>query len=345
MINLGTVENYVEDKYVPSQSFKRKNVLTKEEASFWFYYDWDKGGLKHRWAHYLRSDTVGWLGNNTMKFTLLGKHYSVATTIWTLFFGEVPEDFVVEFKDEDFTNTRIENLFIRHYSFISRKRNKASVDNFEKVYVGVSFTEENKWQAKFKGHSSFGSLSKTGPQRASVEEAREDYVRFKTEYMRGLFVYPLWSEKEVVDIQASKFLEEDMIEYFNSLPVYKYQLKFCYRDPYLQKKILPDTYSIGDGRNLNNPVIQKYFKKYDSIFKPRALHLKGCEKRRLKKLLASLQLLYKLPHAKRLSVDKTISLLSFHKAAGRTKTWLKEDKQLLDKAIQTQLLTSIQEDL
>lgn len=349
MLELGTISSSIEDKYIESKSFKRKNVLSQEEAYFWFSYDWNSGCLKHRWAYYLRKDNVGWLSNDSYKFVLLGTIYSVTTTIWTLFFGEVPDDFVVDYKDGDSSNTRIENLFIRHYSFIVRKKTNKELYRFEKSYTGVSFIENEQgltgWQAKFKGHSSFGNVSKTGPLRDNIEDARQDYVKFKTEYMRGLFVYPLWNPSEQIYLNQDKFLDEDMVDYFNSLPVHKYQIKFCYKDPYLSNKILPDIYSIGDCRNTDHPVIQKYFEKYNTLFKSRLSYLKAKEKKRLKELLVATQTMHKLPLTRRLSFDKVVSLLSYYKVSGLTKNWSESDKLLLDNALQAHfLLTSRLED-
>lgn len=338
MLSLGTVDNSgIDDKYQIKQSFRRKNILSQEESHFWFTYDWKGNCLKHRWARYLRNDRVGWFSNNTAKFVLMGKAYSVASTIWTLFFGEVPSDFVVDFKDGDNTNISIQNLFIRHYSFISRRhgveRNGALL---EKTYTGVSLVD-NGWQAKFRGHSSFGSVTQIGVVRSSIEAARQDYIRFKTEYMRDLFVYPLWSVDEKVYIDSEKFLEPDMAEYFNNLPVRKYQIKLCYQDPYLKNEILPDIYSLGDCRDTAHPIIKKYFEKYSTIFKPLSSHLKAAEKKKLRSLLGAIQFMYGIESKKKLSFEKVISLLAYHRAAGHLKN--EEDKVLLDKALQAQLFS------
>ena len=365
MLSLGTVEEssvekyavkddtvlLPDDRYQVKQSFRRKNILSQEEANFWFTYDWKGNCLKHRWARYLRNDKVGWFSNNNLKFVLMGKAYSVASTIWTLFFGEVPSDFVVDFKDGNRNNTSIKNLFIRHYSFITRKRidyrkRQSFSENyrgrqgcFEKAYTGVFLVEKDDgtrgWQAKFKGHSSFGSVTQTGRLRNSIEEARQDYIRLKTEYMRGLFVYPLWDPQEKVYIDSESFLEPDMVEYFNNLPVRRYQIKLCYRDAYLANEILPDTYSLGDCKDLSHPIIQKYFNKYNVVFKPLGSHIKSAEKKRLRTLLGAIQVMLNLPVSRKLSFEKVISLLSYHRAAGYLKN--DGDKLLLDKAIQAQL--------
>lgn len=342
MLSLGTVDE-IEDKHIISQASKRKNILSKEEAHFWFKYDWTQGCLMHRWAHYLRRDKAGWFYKDSARLTIFNKNYSVAATIWTLFFGEIPEDFIIAYKDGDSYNTKIENLFIRHYSFINRKRSKQGNYNFERHLTGVSFIDDSDrrgWQAKFKGHSSFGGVTKTGILRNTVEEARLDYVKLKTEYMRGLFIYPLWDENELIFLEHKEFLEPDMVDYFNSLPVHSYQLKYCYKDPYLARKILPDYYTIGDGLNTNHPVIQKYFNKYNTLLKPRASYLKIAEKKRIRKLLIESNPLKRTKYSRRVSTDKLISLLPYHKAEGKLKGLNEEDKQLLDKALKAQLLST-----
>lgn len=345
MLSLDTVEE-VQDKYTPLQSSRRKNILSQEEAHFWFKYDWTSGKLKHRWSHYLRKDLAGWIDNNAWKFTLLGKHYHSATTIWTLFFDEVPSDFIIDYKDGDPLNTKIENLFIRHYSFIVRKQSHLPMNRVEKSFVGVSFVSNDDregWQAKFKGHSSFGGVSKTGPLRTSAEEARKDYVKFKTEYMRGLFVYPVWDQSEVISIQCERLLDDDMVEYFNSLPIEQYQIKYCYKDLYLKNKILPDTYGLGDCLNLNHPLIQKYFKIYSKVFKVRDTHLKNSEKKRLKDLLQATQTIHKFPLKQRMRFEETLNFLSFMKLRGLTATWKEEDKQLLNRALKALILSNEKE--
>lgn len=155
--------------------------------------------------------------------------------------------------------------------------------------------------------------------------------------MRGLFVYPLWDPQEKVYIDSESFLEPDMVEYFNNLPVRRYQIKLCYRDPYLANEILPDTYSLGDCKDFSHPIIQKYFNKYSVVFKPLGSHLKSAEKKRLRTLLGAIQVMYGIESKKKLSFEKVISLLSYHRAAGHLKN--EEDKVLLDKALQAQLFS------
>jgi hypothetical protein len=349
MLELGTVDDEIDDRYVAAQSFKRKNILSQEEAHFWFTYDWKEGVLKHRWAHYLRNDKAGWAYKSSLRFMLMGKVYSVATTIWTMFFGEVPNDFVVEYKDGDWTNTRIENLFIRHYSFISRKKAKSSSYRFEKSYTGVSYVEtdlgKKGWQAKFKGHSSFGNVSRQSRVYDDIEHARRDYVKFKTEYMRGLFVFPLWQRNEKVYIEQDKFLEPDMVAYFNTLPVHEYQLKYCYKDPYLSNKVLPDMYSLGDCTNLQHPLIVKYFEKYETVFKSRSSHLKLSEKKRLRDLLKVTQVLYRLPAKERYKFEEVLFFLSFAQVRGHTKHWTDTDKELLNRALKTYALINSEQEV
>lgn len=340
MLELGEVVQE-EEKHLYVPTAVRLNYLSQEEAHFWFSYDWGKGTLIQRWARHLRKDTVGWLSGGKVNFTLMGRHYSVVLTIWALFFGEVPEDFVVDFKDNDSTNTRVENLFLRHKSFIVRRRETGqrfdrTLYRIEKQYTGVSYVETEDglkgWQAKFKGHSSFGGVSKSGPLRTDMDEARQDYVKMKTEYMRGLFVYPLWDEHEKIYLDSSRYLDEDMIDYFNSLPIYDYQVKYCYKDAFLSKRVLPDIYGLGDCTNTDHPLIQKYFSKY-SVFKPRARYVKAGEHKHLRELLRQTQRRVGVEESKRVSFQELLGRLTYHKSKGHTRNWSHEDQELLDKTL------------
>ena len=99
---------------------KRFDMIIQKEVKDCFTYNKNEGNL---YSNYFRSSRVsidqpvGFVSTNKQgkQYRVIqykGKPAKVATLIWVYHFGEIPNNYIVQYKDEDTLNTKIDNLYI-----------------------------------------------------------------------------------------------------------------------------------------------------------------------------------------------------------------------------------------